>query len=275
MTLTRLTLRLSLFSALLAVSLAASCSSSKPPEGVDGGNHHDGGNNPNLACDVAAQNCTTGSSCIHYQVDGGLGSKCFPGACDLVAQDCAASDKCTYVADGGSALERGCVADGTANEGDACTGTATSNTCKKGLTCALKPEADGGSSAVCLKFCNSNSNCTGTDLCYVVLTIAGNEERPLVCGPPPSACDPLTQNCPTNSDGCYPTTSGPGCYPAGTTADGQSCVYTNECQKGSACVGQTSPGTCRKICQYPSGSPSCTSGTCTPISGQADAGVCI
>ncbi|MBI3184045.1 MAG: hypothetical protein HYZ28_18075 [Myxococcales bacterium] len=228
---------------------------------------------PDEQCSVAAQDCDAGS-CMHAGlVDGGQGTRCLVGACDLVRQDCPAGEKCSYVGDGG-AFARGCTPEGSADLGQPCTGTPSSNTCKKGLICALRAQADGGSASVCVRFCHSTADCASPQQCYVLVSIAGSDERPLVCGDPPPSCNPLAQDCARATDGCYPGPTGAACYVAGARSDTDACTFANDCKKASTCVlGQ--PSACRQLCRYPSGSPACSSGTCTKLSGHLDVGVCL
>ncbi|MDF1566014.1 MAG: hypothetical protein P1V51_23470 [Deltaproteobacteria bacterium] len=51
-------------------------------------------------------------------------------------------------------------------------------------------------------------------------------------------CDMIRQDCPDPGDGCYPPGDGlgyPHCLPAGTTANGQRCLTSPDCTKGSTC----------------------------------------
>jgi hypothetical protein len=88
-------------------------------------------------------------------------------------------------------------------------------------------------------------------------------------------CDPLHQNCASALDGCYPGASGPGCYPAGAIPLGDMCTYSNDCLKGSACVGSAGMTTCRQLCSYPGGAPGCDAGTCTRLTSSMAVGVCL
>lgn len=225
--------------------------------------------NPNLTCDLATQDCDAGSECLLIQLmSGDFGSACRAGACDLVKQDCGGGNKCTYVAsDGGS--ERGCTGAGTATEGQPCSPTTTSNSCAAGLICLPKTFSDGGTADTCFKFCNTTSDCSGGEACFVVVEPPGNDERPLVCDHP---CALFGQDCPPGA-ACYPGPEVPGCYPEGTIALGQPCTFSDQCVKGAACIG----GTCAQLCELPSGMPACTSGSCQPIMvpNVPDAGACL
>ncbi len=278
--------------ALLAGTFAAGCGcgGSKPPvlpdsgtdagppadAGVDSGTPDAGGKRDGGPCDVELQDCAADAgSCLYFSLDGGLGSDtaCFTGDCDLVRQDCPSGQKCTYVGTDAGTYVRGCTLEGTAEEGQPCAPTTTSNSCKRGLICSTRAVADGGSERLCSQFCNKKSDCPGALDCYVVLRFEGSVERPLTCGPPPPSCDLLAQDCPNASDGCYPGDGNVGrCFPAGSVASGGACMYSNDCQKRSLCV-NLATRQCKELCSYPTGPVTCTTGTCKPLS-LPDAGYC-
>jgi hypothetical protein len=258
-----------------AVFLSA-CSAPSPhfDGGVDGGHDagaidagFDAGTTPSPdECDFVSRFCDAGS-CTQVALDGGaVAKRCVAAACDLVKQDCDGGLKCGYT-DGG----RGCIADGTLDEGVSCAGLASS--CKRGLTCVFSG-SDGGSS--CARFCNVSVDCMTPQLCYVTLQLSDTNERPLVCANPPMGCSPLLQDCPDLADGCYPDSTMPGCFVAGSIALGATCVYGNDCQKGATCAGAASDRHCRQLCAIPSdGGFSCDAGACTRLTGSTDLGVCL
>ncbi len=220
--------------------------------GTGGGSVTGGGGGTSGACSVTAQNCpNAGESCM-YRADGSTG--CLAGPCDVVSQNCPTStDRCNYVglADGG--VTRACVPAGTLAEGAPC----TTDTCARGLVCV------GGS---CAKYCYQTTNCTGAGQCISSVTIPGTVEVPLTCVTL-MTCDPLLQNCPTTTDGCYLTQSGPSCLPGGTAANGASCASAN-CVKGSICLGASqAAGVCHQFCNKDGGMPSCPSGACGGVTG--------
>ncbi len=274
-----------LASSLVAAALVVySCSSgSVPPEAPnlledagppDAGDAGTDAGNPDLLCTVADADACDGGSCLLYLMDdGGLGSKCFTGECDVVAQNCDAGLKCTYVGDAG--LARGCVADGTIDEGQPCTGSPATNQCKQGLVCAARLQSDGGVANECVRFCRADAQCTQPQLCNIVFHMNGTEERPLTCGEPPPTCDVFAQDCPRAIDSCYPGTGTPACYPTGTKPDGTACQFANDCVRGSACINQQGVLSCHPMCRFPSGTPSCASGTCTKLNNNPDVGVCL
>ncbi|MBX7113797.1 MAG: hypothetical protein K1X64_05625 [Myxococcaceae bacterium] len=261
----------------LALWALAACSSNPPPQlfdaGIDAGvpdagpldaGEADAGRPIGFLCDIG-QACDAGAhfTCTYIgRSDGGLGTECVAGACDVVQQNCDGGMKCGF-ADGG----RACVPDGTVNEGEPC----TASNCKRGLACVVVPAEDGGQASECTRYCHTNSDCMAPQQCYVTLNLPGIAERPRICAEPPLVCNLLTQDCPKVGEACYPTSSGPGCFSAGPGADGASCSFSNDCVKGTACIGTQ----CQKLCAFPSGTPACTTGTCARLTGYSDAGVCV
>lgn len=217
-------------------------------------------------CDFGGpRNCTAGTACTLATLDdGGIAKRCIAGGCDLIDQDCDAGQKCAFL-DGG----RTCLPDGTLNEGQSCAGAPVG--CRAGLACTFT--GDGGST--CARFCRQDIDCGMPQRCYVTLVLPETQERPLVCADPPMSCDPLTQSCVSATDGCYPGSSGPGCYPAGTHAPGSTCMYSNDCGKGFACSGTGGVNSCKQLCAYPMGAPSCDAGTCTRLMSSQTVGVCL
>lgn len=244
--------------------------------GTDGGEADAGedagfdAGNPDFECDVAAQDCPAGTTCLQYLKPPAntYATACLPGECGLVAQDCDGGLKCTYTLDAGTAV-RACVEDGTAIEGESCTGTPTSNTCRAGLICVPRVQFDGGVEPRCMRFCNDSAQCAQGEACYLTIAPQNSSERPLVCERP---CNLFTQDCPPNQ-ACYPGPVVPGCYTAGGNPLGSGCTFSDECVPGAACVG----GTCTAVCMYPAGTPGCSGGMCTPLNvpGTSDAGVCL
>lgn len=91
-----------------------------------------------------------------------------------------------------------------------------------------------------------------------------------------SACDVLTQNCPSGL-GCYLVSLTPlpevwQCYTAGTVPFGGSCATQNDCGPGSVCLNGAGYG-CLQVCRYPNGS--CSGGLpCQPLSPNGNHGYC-
>jgi hypothetical protein len=217
--------------------------------------------------------CTNNTFC--YLTDSSTASNmgtCL-GGCDVVTQNCtAANTQCNYGPDAG----RDCFPDGTLNEGDPC-GVGVSMGCKKGTTCVSKNESDGGITSSCAKFCRVTSDCVNNRICSTGLSIPGSVEHPIVCQPAPASCDLLLQNCPTSTDGCFPSSAtASSCFPAGSVANGGICQYANSCMRGSLCISQTDGGNfCRAICNSgDGGAPTCVTGTCNPLSSKPGVGAC-
>jgi hypothetical protein len=260
---------------LLMVGSALACSNSPVTDaGVGdsgtsdsgtGGGVADAGPQSDDTCGFSSNPCATGSCTETVLVDGGIGKRCVAGACDVVLQDCDAGLECAYE-DGG----RTCVPAGSLPEGASCAEQVSG--CQRGLTCTFA-SADGGS--VCSRFCRLDSDCTSPQTCYTTVVLPNTTELPLVCADPPMTCDLLMQNCADSSQACYPTSTTPACYPAGTSAVGASCTFSNDCVKGSACVGNLGARSCRSFCAYPTGIPECATGACMQLSSSATVGACI
>ncbi len=208
-----------------------------------------GGGGLVTGCNIGAQNCQPGESCMLTNTMGA--TACFPGVCDVVTQNCpTASDKCSYagLADGGTG--RACAPAGNIAEGQAC-GTGA-DLCAKGLVCI---------NGSCSKYCYQMSNCTAATngQCVGVVQIGGTAELPTTCINIAS-CDPLLQNCPMTTQACSLTQSGAGCIPAGNVAIGADCRMGN-CVKGAACIGNQTAANCRAFCNLDGGMPSCGTGT--------------
>ena len=232
------------------------------------GEPRDAGRPPGYECSVTTQDCAEGESCLLFQDDAGtFGARCF-GGCSVTGQDCDAGLKCAYALDGGTA-SRECVPAGDAGEGEPCTTTVVSDTCGAGLICVPDEVADGGAATVCMRYCNSNQDCTAPQACFVVVLPEQNPERPYICETP---CSLFGADCPPGLS-CYPGSVAPGCYPTGATAVEQPCTYSLECVAGTACV----DGFCRQLCAHPSGTPACPSGTCTglEVPGVGGVGACL
>jgi hypothetical protein len=243
----------------------------------------DAGRVSDFTCDVSGQQgCDAGASC-HYATltDGGTGSRCFAAPCDVVRQDCPAGQRCTYVLSN-TTRGRACVEDGTSAEGDPCSlagssATQTFDTCAKGLYCVDTALGDGGTAFQCQRFCHDSAQCTAQRECNEVLRLSGTEELPFVCGEASARCDLLAQDC-ASPLACYPSkTRGTAvCAGIGGLGDGAACEFSDQCARGSACVGPQNARVCRKLCRHPSGEPSCPSGlTCQSLADFAGVGACV
>ncbi|XXF80685.1 hypothetical protein P2318_13305 [Myxococcaceae bacterium GXIMD 01537] len=228
------------------------------------------------------QGCDAGASCLYAALPGGVtGSRCFEATCDVVRQDCPAGQRCTYVLSNG-VRSRQCVQEGVSEEGDPCSLAGTSpaqtfDTCKKGLYCVDRPAGDAGTTFVCQRFCHATTQCSAPQECNEVLRLSDTEELPLACGAASTRCDLLAQDC-ADPLACYPSASrGTAvCAGAGALAEGATCDFSNQCAKGSACVGTGSERACRKVCRHPTGEPGCPSGTtCQPLAAFTGMGACV
>ncbi|RJS18773.1 hypothetical protein DRW03_24225 [Corallococcus sp. H22C18031201] len=244
----------------------------------------DGGLNTtpsDFTCNVAKQEgCGAGTTCLFAQLaDGGTGSRCFAGACDAVRQDCPAGQRCTYATTSAGVTQRQCVAEGTTDEGGACTMSPdvsgpSFDTCKKGLFCKDEALTDGGTGFFCRRLCDANTQCSAGTECNTVLRLQGTLELPLLCGPPARPCDALGQDCAAPL-ACYPSTQGPVCASRGTLSEGAACDFSNQCAPGSTCVRSGTELLCRPLCRFPTGSPACASGTCRPVDNNPNVGACV
>lgn len=288
---------------------AGACTSATPPKGGaatdGGGDSSDGGPGPtdgggaiadggqpadggpadaglplSLGCDVASQDCgVDGGSCLWTSAtpDGGLGTACFAGACDVVKQDCPQGRQCTYVLNG-TVASRACVAEGQKDAGESCSPGTLAQSCMTGLVCV---GSQGGADPRCVRYCYRDADCPSGDACLGTISIAGTLEVPLYCRPPYAKCDLAAQNCQVQGEGCYPSTVGNVCLPAGSGAVGQPCngLIPNECVRAALCGRPPSAtqDTCLAICANPGhscGGPS-DAGLCNPLLGIPDAGACF
>ncbi len=241
--------------------------------GAGGGGGGSGGGGVTGECALQLDSCDAGH-CYQVRQGSGAVTQCLAGACDVVAQDCAAAGtKCAYGVDGG----RDCYPDGTLDVGAACGGAVTAD-CKKGLTCVNGPLDDGGTGLACAAFCRSDGDCSGGRRCYINLDVGG-PELPMVCAAPPPSCDLFAQTCTASGDGCYPTTNGPECYPAGSVGVDGTCIYANDCAPRMTCAkksGVSGGTTCHLLCATDGGQPYCPDGgVCGTLTGLNGLGACF
>jgi len=191
--------------------------------------------------------------------------------CDPVSNNgCGAPQKCSL----GPTDMFICQPAGAGMQGAACGTGTTDDGCAIGFVCL--------STNKCARYCNAGSTCpmegASMTACNIQLQNAAMQAIPgaTVCGAFTS-CDVLAQDCPTATDGCFLTQSGPQCGPPGTVADGQTCTNANSCMKGSVCLNLNMAGNkCHHICRLGGGAPACTTGTCTMVNGlPAMTGLCI
>jgi len=194
-----------------------------------------------------------------------------PAGCDLVTGNgCSAPQKCSL----GPASTPICQPAGAGTQGAACGTGTTDDGCAATFVCL--------STNKCARFCNAQTQCpmegASMTACNIQLESSPGVPIPgaLVCGAFTS-CDVLMQNCPTATDGCFLTASGPQCGPPGTIADGQTCTNANSCMKGSACLNLGGAGNkCHHLCRLGGGAPTCPTGTCTMVNGlPAMTGLCM
>lgn len=238
----------------------------------DAGDADDGGD-PANACDVRAQDCAKGHSCLRFVDDGGVfATACLAGECDVLEQACGPGSKCAYApaADGGEGAERRCVPRGDAGLDEGCSSTLLSDTCVAGHVCLPVLQDDGGMGGACRRYCYRDEDCPDGQLCVLLVEPEGSAERPSVCDTP---CDLLAQDCP-GGRGCYPSSIAPGCFEAGTSPVGGSCTFSDECVPGAAC---TFEGACVPLCAIDGSGAGCSSGSCTAIGipNAPDVGACL
>lgn len=222
-----------------------------------GGGGTTGGGGGTTDCSVATQNCPAGQACL-FADNQGNSTACFTGECDLVLQNCpTTTDACNYVQFQDGGIGRACLPAGAGTEGQTCSAP---NGCGKGMFCL---------SGKCTKYCYTDTNCGGSNLCASLITVPGASEFPSACFTV-TTCDPLLQNCPTTTDACSLTSSGPACVPGGSVAVNGTCTASAPCAKGSLCLvasqGATS-GTCKAFCNLDGGMPNCGGAACQGLQG--------
>ena len=203
---------------------------------------------------------------------------CTPRAnvCDPVCNTGCATGRCDI---SGTAMQGVCVSNvGTGQAGQTCTATATSDSCAPRLACL-------GDSR-CYALCYDDTQCpTNSCGCNITITLTGNVDSTFKACGTPAGCDPTVTNAGSCGTGracyllpCARNTANTECANAGTTGNGGSCTYVNDCIAGYECVGQTP--VCRRTCNL-ANPTQCTVGTtCTAIQFQTGMnstvyGVCI
>lgn len=185
---------------------------------------------PRGECDLRSiDSCGEGMGCVLLRTG---------GASD---EDAGASDE-----DGGaSSFGPMCVATGEGRDGDACTGL---HACGAGLDCTAE---QGG---VCRRYCcelNTTSGCPSGQFCRVELRDdTGTSTGAALCDAC-DACDVLGSDCP-QGQGCYPLAASSAmcnaCLPTGERAPDDSCLFSNDCEAGSACVELSGQRRCVELC---------------------------
>jgi hypothetical protein len=195
------------------------------------------------------------------------------GSCDLLAQDCAGPmQTCVYAlpAAGAPAPQTVCapIVGAGAEEGQPCCAL---NSCDEGLACVGAEETMPGSGScttmgVCRRYCcGSNSDCEPGQVCSGFGSTAG-----FMGG----ICD-TTDDCNLVSQTGCESMPGTGCYPsmgtvtqcvrptAAMAAEGDTCMFTNDCVPGTACFTITPAGggmmrqICLRFCDIGDGAADC------------------
>lgn len=174
------------------------------------------------------------------------------GECDVGLQNCAGQASCQL---GSSSTV--CQPSGLGIDGDPCEGV---EDCATGHYCSV-------SSGLCHRYCCNNADaCVPGQQC----ASSGAEGIGFCVGNP---CDPVGGGGCEPGAGCFVFTGSSGtlitgCLPAGIGTHGSRCEVLNDCAPGFAC---TTADECRAFCRPSEG---CT-GTCEPIPGVDDLGLCV
>lgn len=186
--------------------------------------------------------------------------------CDVLANDCKSGDSCVVVAENVNSapvLTTGCVplAASPTAEGGACTQSATETGCAVGNLC-VRNTGSTGNDGTCQHLCQQVSDCKSGQQC----DIAADAPRAGLCD---KACAPFAdeaggETCPTGQN-CLPTlVSGDKyarfisttCGTAGTATEGLKCGNGVACGLGLVCV----KSACTPICDT---KHACAKGACT------------
>lgn len=199
-------------------------------------------------------------------IDSGPSGMCSgpDGPCNVFdLTSCGAGMACAMTGGGGAPWVTTCIMPGVGTEGGACTvGTVTAGECQEGYQC--------GGDGTCVKFCCTSSDCNPGDFCGTLGGAdAGLCQTPVGC----TLVSPQT-GCP-DGEGCYPASGGLSCNPAGMIADGDPCMFLNDCMAGSGCLSTADMmGACRRFCDI--AAPDCpTDWTCNGITGLDGVGACF
>jgi hypothetical protein len=193
-----------------------------------------------------------------------------PEACDFFLGcgcDAAMGEKCTVLSDG-----KLCFAAGTAHEWDPC---ASEGDCAAGAACIGYAGTN-----VCMTFCDDAHACPQDESCYVNITDGMMPPTQLaeVCG---QVCSLLDQDCRFAPQGCYSSTeiARPEhglCTSAGTGLQGDPCTRANDCSVGHLCITPSGGASiCAQLCDRADGNPACGQGSCQPLNGHTQTGVCL
>lgn len=203
--------------------------------------------------------CMLGASCAPDGFCSAGGTSCggTTGECDLGLQNCGAGRSCQINPEGAGVVTY-CASAGGGIDGAPCT---TEVDCAAGHFCAIAGN-------VCRRYCCGSGTCGAGRACLPAA--AGSAAGYCFV----SGCDYISGSGCGAGLGCYPfMVDGaftPVCFRAGAAGEGQACTNLDDCASGLACAGDS---VCRRFCR-PS-APSCSTGTCTPLTGLSDVGFCI
>ena len=165
-------------------------------------------------------------------------------ACELLPQaGCSSAEACDLTAaDDGTVGCRAVTSQGTANNH-----CAVDTACRAGYTCVH----DGANSPWCSRFCDHDTDCTGTGS-RCVDQLVDHNGQPLAEITCSNACDPYGQSgCPTGM-GCLAFDDGTNdftdCEYMTGKPDGAACTNSIDCLEGSQCVLSNNVKTCRPTC---------------------------
>lgn len=164
-----------------------------------------------------------------------------PPACVPWDDMCEATNYCEYT---GGANDFGCIPEGTAVAGGACS---PQNPCMKGSMCLNL-----GQGGTCMTPCNptGGAGCGQDEVCFGIQDQNGQALPFGFCDDAPTTCTVLSDNCPAG-EYCQAYQDGNFCSTEGTAQVGQPCSGANLCMRGAVCDGQN----CRQVCD-PAASPS-------------------
>ena len=215
--------------ALSLIGFTAGCDPSTPDDAgmrIDTGGPDDGGT------DGGGVGTDSGT-------DGGGGGACTGptmGPCNVtMPASCGAGMACVMVGSTMDGWMTACIAAGVGGAGAACDPTMPGQ-CQEGFQCN-----DGG----CRRICCVNTDCSAGDFCGMI----GGANAGFC--QTPDDCDLIAQTgCEAMAGtGCYPGSGGLQCASAGTTGEGATCMFVNECMPGMGCIGPMGgPSVCRRWC---------------------------
>ena len=197
-----------------------------------------------LADCSGTQSCGDGAANGTEGCDDGVNNGAGDGFC---LTDCSAMQICgDTIANGGEDCDEGAV-----------------DTMLCDADCTLATCGDGYINGMAGEQCD-DGNTTDGDGCSSTCM-----DAPVACGLDLVAC--------SASEGCYPTTSGAFCFPAGSLPEDDPCVNQNDCQAGYACIDRQvgPPGAlCTELCDTANGFNCSSGGPCSGIAGSSGLGAC-